>query len=203
MSAARRRTLAVATALASVGVAAVVGVAVRQSGSEPARVLAVTPAGDSVLATTPDEITLRLSTSADPVLSHVTVRDSTGATVNDGKVSTAGETGLRQPVRVTLAGDYSVAYHITFTNGQDDSGALRFSVGTGTVPRDTGEILDAIPDNEGHAHGIDPFGATLLVADGLVLIVVLVLLLRPARRRRTVASEPAEHGYASEPAERG
>ena len=193
MSAARR-TLAIATALASVGVAAVVWFSVRQSDAEPARVLAVTPASGSALATTPDAVTMRLSTSADPVLSHITVRDSTGSTVNDGQIRAAGETGLRQPVRVTLAGDYSVAYHITFTNGHDDSGVLRFSVGTGTAPLDTGEIPEAIPDSEGHAHGIDPFGATLLVVDGIVLLVVLALLMRPARRRRPVPSEPLDHG---------
>ncbi|MET7876092.1 copper resistance CopC family protein [Micromonospora profundi] len=193
MSAARR-TLAVATALASVGIAAVVWFSLRQADAEPARVQAVTPADGSALATTPDAVTLRLSTSADPVLSHITVRDSTGSTVNDGQVRKTGETGLRQPVRVTLAGDYSVAYHITFTNGQDDSGVLRFSVGTGTAPRDTGEIPDAVADSGGHAHGIDPFGATLLVVDGIVLLVVLALLMRPARRRPAVPSESIDHG---------
>ncbi|MDG4758515.1 copper resistance CopC family protein [Micromonospora sp. WMMD710] len=178
------------TALASVGIAVVVGAVVRQSDDRPARVLAVAPAGDTALATTPGEVTLRLSTGADPALSHITVRDSAGETVNDGRLRTTGETGLRQPVRADRSGDYTVAYHVTFTNGQDASGALRFSVGTGTAPGDTGEIPDAIPDSAGHGHGVDPVGATLLVVDGLVLLVVLVLLLR---RRPSTGSEPLVH----------
>lgn len=187
------RTLAVATALAAVGIAVAVGAVARQSDAAPARVLAVTPADGAALATTPGEVTLRLSTGADPVLSHVTVRDSAGATVNDGRVRTDGESGLRQPVRLTRPGDYSVAYHVTFTNGQDDTGVLRFSVGTGVAPRATGEIPDAIPEAD-HAHGVDPLGATLLVVDGLVLIAVLVLLLRPARRRPSGPSATATAG---------
>ncbi|WP_157744942.1 copper resistance CopC family protein [Micromonospora coxensis] len=202
-----RRTLAVATALAAVGIAVAVGAVARQSDAEPARVLAVTPADGTALAATPDQVTLRLSTDADPVLSHVTVRDSAGATVNDGRVRTDGQSGLRQPVRLDRPGDYSVAYHVTFTNGQDDTGVLRFSVGTGVPPRATGEIPDAITDSGEHAHGVDPLGATLLIVDGLVLLGVLVLLMR---RRPSGPSHPATAGTptpagptASGPRDRG
>ncbi|MGB2567051.1 copper resistance CopC family protein [Micromonospora citrea] len=202
-----RRTLAVATALAAIGIAVAVGAVARQSDATPARVLAVTPADGAALTSTPDEVTLRLSTGADPVLSHVTVRDSAGATVNDGRVRADGERGLRQPVRLARPGDYSVAYHITFANGQDDTGVLRFSVGTGVAPRSTGEIPDAITDSADHAHGVDPVGATLLVVDGLVLLAVLVLLLR---RRPSGTPDPATVGTptpagptASGPRDRG
>ncbi|MEU1969438.1 copper resistance CopC family protein [Micromonospora sediminicola] len=183
---ATRRALAVVTALATVGIA--VTTINRQPDGEAERVLTATPADGSALATAPGQVTLRLSSGADPVLSHVTVRDSTGATVNDGQAKTDGRSGLRQPVRPLGTGDYSVAFHITFTNGQDDIGVLRFSVGTGAAPRDDGEIPEAITDPGGHAHGVDPIGATLLVVDGLVLLAVIILLLRPRRRAGTPTS---------------
>lgn len=177
-----RRTLAIVTALASVGVALTVAAVTRQSDGTPARVLTVDPGDGAVLTAAPDAVTLRLSTGADSVLSHVTVRDSTGNPVNDGRVRADGRTGLRQSVRLAGPGDYSIAYHITFTNGQDATGILRFSVGTGVPPQGITDVPDPILDDADHAHGIDPLGATLLVVDGLALIAVLVLLLRPRRR---------------------
>ncbi|RUL92118.1 copper resistance CopC family protein [Verrucosispora sp. FIM060022] len=183
-----RRTLAIVTALASVGVALTVAAVVRQSDGTPARVLSVDPGDGAALTSPPDAVTLRLSTGADSVLSHVTVRDNTGNAVNDGRVRADGKTGLRQPVRLTDPGDYSIAYHITFSNGQDATGILRFSVGTGAPPQGIVDVPDPILDDADHAHGIDPLGATLLVIDGLVLVVVLALLLRrPARHRRPPA----------------
>ncbi|MFD6754543.1 copper resistance protein CopC [Micromonospora gifhornensis] len=187
-----RRTLAIVTALASVGVALTVAAVVRQSDGTVAQVLSVDPGDGAALAAAPDAVTLRLSTGADSVLSHVTVRDNAGNAVNDGRVRTDGKTGLRQPVRLTGPGDYSVAYHITFSNGQDATGILRFSVGTGVPPQGIVDVPDPILDDADHAHGIDPLGATLLVIDGLVLVVVLALLLRrPARHRRAPAVSAA------------
>ncbi|TCB96780.1 copper resistance protein CopC [Micromonospora zingiberis] len=193
-----RRALAIVTALASVGVALTIAAVVRQSDGAPARVLTVDPGDGAVLTTAPDAVVLRLSTGADAVLSHVTVRDSTGKPVNDGRARTDGEAGLRQAVRLTASGDYSIAYHITFTNGQDATDVLRFSVGTGIAPQDTSPVPDPILDAADHAHGIDPIGATLLVVDGVVLVAVLVLLLlrRPHNRRRSPA-EPETVRVAS------
>lgn len=185
-----RRTLAIVTALASVGVALTIAAVNRQSDGTPARVLDVDPGDGAVLSTAPDAVTLRLSTGADSVLSHVTVRDSAGNPVNDGRVRADGKTGLRQPVRLADPGDYSIAYHITFTNGQDATGVLRFSVGTGVPPQGIAEVPDPILDAADHAHGIDPVGATLLVVDGLALVAVLLLLLRPRRRRPPAATGP-------------
>ncbi|WP_158554078.1 copper resistance CopC family protein [Micromonospora deserti] len=195
-----RRTLAVTTALVGVGLAVAVGATARQSTGEPARVLRTTPADGAALAAGPGEVVLRLSTRPDPALSHVTVRDSAGTTVNAGRLSTDEETLLRQPARLALAGDYSVAYHVTFANGRDAAGVLRFSVGTGSAPRSTDPIPDAVPDTDGHAHGVDPVGATLLVLDGVVLVAVLVLLrLRPAPRRPLA---PSATGHPDPPADR-
>ncbi|MGC5031223.1 copper resistance CopC family protein [Micromonospora sp. DT229] len=198
-----RRTLAIVTALASVGVALTIAAVARQSDGTPARVLTVDPGDGAALSSAPEAVTLRLSIGADAVLSHVTVRDRAGNPVNDGRVRTDGKTGLRQPIQLTGTGDYSIAYHITFTNGQDATGILRFSVGTGVPPQGLTEVPDPILDEADHAHGIDPVGATLLVLDGLVLLVVLALLLRrPARHRGppTVSGqadrspdEPAHH----------
>ncbi|MEV6693469.1 copper resistance CopC family protein [Micromonospora sp. NPDC051196] len=184
-----RRTLAIVTALASVGVALTIAAVARQSDGTPARVLTVDPGDGAVLTAAPDAVTLRLSTGADSVLSHVTVRDSTGNAVNEGRVRGDGKTGLRQSVRLTGPGDYSIAYHITFTNGQDATGVLRFSVGTGAPPQGIADVPDPILDEADHAHGIDPLGATLLVLDGLALVVVLIMLLRP-RRRSPAATDP-------------
>ena len=88
------------------------------------------------------------------------------------------------PVGAVSAGDYTVAYHVTFTDGTTTQGVHWFSVGVG---ESSGALAVAAPrggmemgTTHAHAHRIDGFSAFLLIVDGAVLTVVLALLwLRP------------------------
>ena len=86
------------------------------------------------------------------------------------------------PVGVATAtarapGDYAVTYHVVLDDGSNVVGGLRFSSGTGIPPALAGAPA-GLGAEAGHAHGIDPLGATLLVADLVVVVVVGGLLLR-------------------------
>jgi len=99
--------------------------------------------------------------------------------VDTGKATRAGPAGLRLPLDIRSAGDYTVAYHVVFDDGSDLVGALRFSVGTGAPPSPVDNAARARPAAVAgaHRHAVDPLGAALLVVDAAVLLVVVALLL--------------------------
>jgi methionine-rich copper-binding protein CopC len=141
-----------------------------------ATVTSVSPADGAVLAAAPATVELLLSAVPDPALSHITVRDGGGAVVNTGELGRDGDL-LRQPVAVSGSGDFSATYHVTLADGEELTGSMRFSVGTGEAPGET------VAADELHSHGVDPLGATLLAIDGVALIAFFAFLwLRPRRR---------------------
>jgi copper resistance protein C len=145
--------------------------AILVSGVDGDRVVTTTPADGAVLAAPPAEVELALSNAADVGESHVTVRDASGTTMNAGGLHASSHDRLRQPVAIASTGAYEVVYHIVFANGHSAIGTIRFGVGS--------KVDDVPAGAEPHAHGeIDPMGAGLLVADGVVLAAVSVLLLR-------------------------
>ncbi|MER5705514.1 copper resistance protein CopC, partial [Micromonospora sp. NPDC002296] len=150
-------------------------------GAEGGRGPAPPPAG-GVAAAAPAEVTLDFDAGVDAGESHVAVLDVESRTVTDGEPTKAGSTRLRLPVSIGAAGDYTIAYHVTFTDGSTATGAHRFSVGTGVAPAPLDDAarqagVDVVVE---HGHGIDGFSAFLLVIDGAVLAVALALLwLRP------------------------
>jgi hypothetical protein len=99
-----------------------------------------------------------------------------GSALNAGALRQAAPERLSQPVEVTAAGEVTVAYHVTFTDGAELAGRLRFTARSGSaagrpVPQST------------HQHDIDPVTAGLLVIDGIAALAVGVLLMRRARPR--------------------
>ncbi|WP_433341593.1 copper resistance CopC family protein [Micromonospora sp. CA-111912] len=177
-SGSRRRAAVVAVVAAVVGLLALTPGAARADGG----LVSADPQAGAVLTTAPAEVTLDFDAGVDEGQSHVAVLDVASQTVTDGEPTRAGSTRLRLPVGIGAAGDYTIAYHVTFTDGSTATGAHRFSVGTGVAPallddaaRQAG--VDAVVE---HGHGIDGLSAFLLVIDGAVLAVVLALLwLRP------------------------
>jgi methionine-rich copper-binding protein CopC len=140
------------------------------------------PVDGAVLSTPPAAIELRLTAEPDPVLSHVSVRDAAGTELNTGDL-TAGPGGtLRQDVTAGGAGDYSVAFHIEFTDGSELTGAQFFSAGTGVPPRagaaERAAATAALPT---HQHSVDALSAVLLVLDFAVVLAVVLLLMRTPR----------------------
>jgi hypothetical protein len=133
-------------------------------------------------------VNLMLSAAPDPNLSHVSVVDSDRRPVGTGDLTLVGGRQLRQPVRIAARGNYTIAYHITFEDGSDLIGVVRFSVGTGVappVPDAAGQRADEDLAQQ-HVHDIDPMSGVLLVADLAVLVAVALLLLRRPGRSWTV-----------------
>jgi methionine-rich copper-binding protein CopC len=148
-------------------------------------VTATDPADGSALTAAPGDIDLNFSATPDPDYSHVSVRDASGAEVGSGDVSRAGQE-LRLPVSIGRAGVYTIAFHVTFVDGSDLIGVVRFSVGTGVAPppADAAARRAAEAAVTGHTHDIDSLSASLLVVDAVVGIgVVIALFLRPRDRR--------------------
>ncbi|MBB5870032.1 methionine-rich copper-binding protein CopC [Allocatelliglobosispora scoriae] len=143
-----------------------------------ATVTSVSPADGAVLAAPPATVELLLSAVPDPGLSHITVRDRGGTVVNTGELGRDGDL-LRQPVTVNGSGDFSATYHVTLADGEELTGSMRFSVGTGAAP---GEV--AVVAEDLHSHGVDPLGATLLVIDGAALLAFFAFLWFKPRRRQ-------------------
>ncbi|NBE79542.1 copper resistance CopC family protein [Micromonospora rubida] len=174
----RRRAAVAAVVAAVAGLLALTPGAARADGG----LVSAGPSAGAVLTAAPAEVTLDFDAGVDEGQSHVAVLDVESRTVTDGEPTKAGSTRLRLPVSIGAAGDYTIAYHVTFTDGSTATGAHRFSVGTGVAPaplddaaRQAGEKVVV-----GHGHGIDGFSAFLLVIDGAVLAVALALLwLRP------------------------
>jgi hypothetical protein len=121
-------------------------------------------------------VVLEFSAPPDPGQSHLSTRDSSGAEVGTGVPDRDGSTGLRLPVSIRAAGNYTVAYHVVFGDGTDVTGALRFSVGTGAPP----PPVDGLSAGHDH-HAVDPLSGALLVADVVVLVAVVLMLLRRPR----------------------
>jgi len=100
----------------------------------PAALASTSPPDGAMLTPAPTEIELTFTDPVNPGLSHVSVRDGSGASVNAGHHRLAAAQRLRQPVDiVTTADSLTVAYHITFIDDTSLTGTLRFSVRTATA----------------------------------------------------------------------
>jgi copper resistance protein C len=132
------------------------------------------PPDGAALASAPATVTLTFGTSPVPSLSHIAVATADGIAVGAGEVTGADRSALRLPVSIHRAGDYTIGYHAVLRDGAEQTGVLRFSVGTGLPPATTAA---AVPT---HQHSVDPVSAVLLLADLAVLVTVLLLLRRPA-----------------------
>jgi methionine-rich copper-binding protein CopC len=187
MNGPRYRRLA-ALAVAVTGLTAVAGVVLgtTSAGSRatpavaPAAV-ATHPADRAALPTAPAAVELAFPSSVEVGRSHVAVLADGGSQAGAGPLVQLAPGTVRQPVAITGPGTFTAAYHVTFADGTEGSGFLRFSVGTGVPP----PPLDAAAADRatdaaaaGHPHSVDPLSAGLLVLDGLVAVAVVALLLR-------------------------
>jgi methionine-rich copper-binding protein CopC len=175
-------------------VAAVASTAWCAAGSAWARggLVDASPGNGAALRDAPREVDLTFSATPDPDQSHVAVRSDRGVPAERGAPRRAGD-ALRVPVSAGAAGNYTVAFHVEFTDGTDLVGEVRFSVGTGVPPPAAVPGADraaaAVP---GHDHGVDPMSAVLLCADVAVLVGVVLLLLRRDPRWTVRGSLDAE-----------
>lgn len=177
---------------AAVALAAGVALALLAEDRDHAAVTSTSPAGGATLAQAPTEVGLAFTGPVDPNRSHVLVTDGSGAPLTTGALRQTGPQRLSQPISVPAAGEVTVDYHVTFTDGAALTGSWRFTVGSGSlgsgslgsgaVGSSTAGSGQPAPTS-GHQHDIDPVSAGLLVADGITVLAVLVLLLRRPRRR--------------------
>lgn len=144
------------------------------------------PPDGAILATPPATVVLRFSAALDLASSHLTILTAAGASTVDGAAGQPDPETIAQPVRIAASGELTVAYHVILVDGTSVTVAYRFSVGTGASPAtlDAAARQAATSSVAQHGHQIDPIGATMLVIDGVVLVVVILLLrLRPHDRR--------------------
>ena len=166
---------------AGAAVALAAGLALVLADSPPdhgrAAVTSTSPADGATLARAPTEVALSFTGPVDQGRSHIFVVDGPGAASagNAGVLRQTAPGRLSQPITVTAAGEVTVAYHVTFTDGAELAGSLRFTAQSGNA---AGRPAPA----PGHQHGIDPVSAGLLVVDGIAALAVVVLLMRRPRR---------------------
>ncbi|WFE24832.1 copper resistance protein CopC [Solwaraspora sp. WMMD791] len=144
--------------------------------------VAAEPVAGAVLAEPPTAVSVTFGDTVQPELSHLDVFDADGRRLTGGGFDQPTPTRIRLPVELPAAGDYTVAYHVTFPDGSSASDAYRFSVGTGVPPAPlaAADRQARVDEVSAHAHQIDGFSATLLIIDGVVLLgVILMLWLRP------------------------
>jgi methionine-rich copper-binding protein CopC len=164
-------------------VALAVGFAATQAYGPPehgrAAVTSTSPADGATLARPPSEVALSVTGPVDQGRSHIVVDGSGAASARTAGVLRQTAPGrLSQPIAVTAAGEVTVAYHVTFTDGAQLAGSLRFTAPSGDAAGRPGS---------GHEHDIDPVSAGLLVVDGIAALAVVVLLMRRPRRPAPVA----------------
>jgi methionine-rich copper-binding protein CopC len=188
--------LAVGAAVAlAVGLAAVLAVVLslvlaNSPGDSPryqgrAAVTSTRPADGATLARAPTEVALSFTRPVDQSRSHVFVVAGSGAAPagDAGALRQTAPERLSQPITVTAAGAVTVAYHVTFTDGAELAGSLRFTAQSAAAAGQPAAPASA----SAHQHDIDPVSAGLLVVDGIAVLAVVVLLLRRPRRPRQPA----------------
>jgi methionine-rich copper-binding protein CopC len=154
-------------------------------GWAAAGLVSSTPANGSALADPPAAVELTFASRPDPAQSHVAAYDSAGTSLDSAKLTGTGSASLRQPVAAAAHGTVVVAYHVVLAGGDEATGQIRFSVGTGSPPS-TGDsaaqnAAEAVVNQ--HQHGADPLSAALLVVAALVLVGAILMLERPSLRR--------------------
>lgn len=168
-------------------VAVVLGVVLAASWARAPDQVAVTstsPADRATLVQAPSEVELAFTAPVDLGLSHVSVRDGSGTAVSVGQPSLVTPERLRQPVNITAVGDVRVAYHVTFVDGAELTGTLRFSVRVASTAGPDAASGPSAAASPTHEHGeVDPVSAVLLVLDGIVALTAVVLLIRRPQPR--------------------
>ncbi|MCW3818935.1 copper resistance protein CopC [Micromonospora sp. DR5-3] len=129
------------------------------------------PADGAALAAAPRQVTLTFTREPVAEASQVSVLSGDGRPVSESAQPVRAGLSLTQPVGIARAGDFTIVYSVKFADGGHEQGTRRFRVLTDPAPGGT----DA---HAGHtAHDVDPVSATLLVVDGLVVLVVVFLLI--------------------------
>ena len=185
---------------AAVAVGLLVGTVLAPSGAWAGDgVVSANPADRAALSRAPSTVDLRTSAAPDPAASHVTVWDAAGSDLDTAALSDSGGQTLSQPVAIRSTGNFTVAYHVVFTDGHDVIGVLRFSVGTGMAPPVPPAAQQRADQQVAlqHEHGIDPLSGSLLVLDVVVVAAVALLLFSNPRRRGAGRPRRSRHrtGY--------
>ncbi|MFU8852192.1 copper resistance CopC family protein [Micromonospora sp. SL1-18] len=159
----------------------------------PVRLVSSAPGSGASLAAPPRSVSLTFSRPLDAGDSHISVGTATGKPVVSGGKTVDGRT-VTQPVAITAGGSYLVVYHVTFGDGREMSGTLRFNVaGTGTdaaAAPGRSDTAGPVAGGQqgritgGHEHGtFDPVTLAIVGADAVVVLGVVVLMWRRRRRR--------------------
>lgn len=163
-----------------VGAVAWLGLATALS---PVRLAEVGPADGAALVAPPAEVGVRFTRVVNVGQAHLTVATDTGQTVASAVPQPRG-TWLVTPVNIGK-GAYLLVYHVVLADGHVFEGVTRFVV-------EQGGTTQAITE-PGHVHSDDPFSIVLtLVAAVFVLVMVLILVWGPRKRRSNNSSRDIE-----------
>jgi methionine-rich copper-binding protein CopC len=152
--------------------------------------VAITPTGNSTLDTVPAQVTLEFSEPPQALGTRVLVSGPDGGQVSEGAVELRG-TSVIQPLSGDLpAGNYTVQWRATSSDGHSLAGTSTFVIGPGTSAatgppdidpatpaRKSADVVPAAPDEGG------PSSPVAWTAGGAVLAAAGVLGLRKWRRR--------------------
>jgi methionine-rich copper-binding protein CopC len=86
------------------------------------------PLVGSTVATAPHEVSLSFTQSLEPAFSTVTVTDSSGAEVSQGKAQVSGNT-MRVGLKALGPGSYKVRWHALSVDTHTTEGSFSFHVG--------------------------------------------------------------------------
>ena len=144
-----------------------------------------TPASGAALTTAPAEVELGFSAAPVPLGTEVLVLGPDGGTVSAGAPEIRGTTVVQQLSGSLPAGDYTVEWRSTSSDGHPLEGSYGFTVTTGTSAAATSD-LDPSLAAAGTRTPAQPAGggpsAGWLLAGALALGVVAVLAIRLRRR---------------------
>ena len=147
------------------------------------------PAANSVLATSPDRVTIRFTEPLEAALSEIRVLDSRGERVDlgDSALDPSDATVMRVSVGTLDNGTYTVAWrNVSTVDGHSVRGAFLFSVGEPLSAPASAQIEDS-PLLQSP---LEPFIRWLVLVSGLALVGVLAF--------RLLVSTPALAGMESD-----
>ncbi|WP_055752317.1 copper resistance CopC family protein [Frankia sp. AvcI1] len=158
---------------AAVGVVAAILPALLLALAAPAaahsRLVATTPAGDSVVATAPGEITLTFNESVSSRYTHVAVTGADGASVINGATMVEGAT-VRQPLMALAGGRYTVSYQAVSEDGHPVGGTFTFTVAGRASSRGGAAGSASAAAGGGPAPGVGAATATTTPGAGIAAV---------------------------------
>ncbi len=132
-------------------------VASAPAASAHAKLVSISPADGSTVATAPEQVVITFSEELLATSVRIEVHDGEGVPVADGAPVVEGAVATQPLVDGLAAGGYSVSYRVVSKDGHPVSGSTTFTARAGAAtddhsPADGDLAADAIDDRSHHVH---------------------------------------------------